>query len=468
MAGRAERISMTDAWVRALWNKRKRHPWLSNPRSETNPKGSRKEQFFYDAIVPGLDILWLPTGQLSWGMKKRWAGRGTNPAWRSIATVYVRPKDDEKPKDGEKPLIAGALSLSEARERARSWLDMLSRGIDPVAEAKRVRGENRRRITFAELRDEHIRLHWKRQKLAKAGEAERLLKREFAAWEKRPAVDITKADVDEAIQVIVARDALYQAHNAFGYLRGLYAWALDNPRYHIRESPCTGLRPVNMIGAKESRTRWLSDTELREVWNAAGKLELAGQVICLLCLTPQRVNEIAAMPWSEVDLDKGQIVVRANRTGVKNKVDHLIPICPEMRRILESIPRGSRGNYVFSTTEGLKPMVIGSKIKDKLDALLNWPVRLNEDGEDENAWIWHDLRRTVRTNLTPIGVAEPVAEAMMCHVKKGLIRTYDLYKYEKEKRDALMRWETRLMSIVNPATPEVADVAAAREQCAAS
>jgi integrase len=443
MAGRADKVDITDRWLRALRNKK--HP------------GKPRLVFRYDAVVPGLNLLWTPTA-LSWGMTKRWPGSSEHPSWRSLGAVYEPPK----PQRGEKvteqrqeqqEIAGGALTLAEARAKARRWLDLLSRGIDPAAEEKRVRTENRRRYTFAQVRDEHIKHHWKRKGLAKADEAERLLRKEFAAWDDRPAADITAQDVDEAIQVIVDRGAEYQAHNAFGYGRGLYTWLIANPRFGIKESPFAGLSPVKMIGAKKSRTRWLSDKELRDVWNAAGKLSRAGPVIKLLCLTPQRLNEIAGLSWSEIDLDKGEIVIPANRPGVKNKVDHLVPLTPKAIEILRAIPKTERGDCVFSTTDGAKPMTIGSKIKKQIDALLP---------PDMKAWIWHDLRRSVRTNFTKLGIPEEVREALMAHVKTGLIKTYDMHDWADEKRDGLMRWEARLMSIVNQPPSDVADLAEVR------
>jgi hypothetical protein len=62
----------------------------------------------------------------------------------------------------------------------------------------------------------------------------------------------------------------------------------------------------------------------------------------------------------------------------------------------------------------------------------------------------HGLRRTVRDNLTNLGVLEDVAEAVIGHVEPSLVRRYsppDPNRYLAEKRQALERWGNRLQEI---------------------
>jgi hypothetical protein len=77
-------------------------------------------------------------------------------------------------------------------------------------------------------------------------------------------------EVATAIRAIVKRGAPYQAHNAFGYLRRLFNWAIGTHQFGIPTSPVERLSPKDLIGRREARERTLSDDELRAVWNAAG------------------------------------------------------------------------------------------------------------------------------------------------------------------------------------------------------
>jgi integrase len=60
----------------------------------------------------------------------------------------------------------------------------------------------------------------------------------------------------------------------------------------------------------------------------------------------------------------------------------------------------------------------------------------------------HDLRRTLRTKLTEIGISDIVAERVLGHKLQGLMAVYNQHTYDTEKRAALLRWERRLAEII--------------------
>lgn len=61
----------------------------------------------------------------------------------------------------------------------------------------------------------------------------------------------------------------------------------------------------------------------------------------------------------------------------------------------------------------------------------------------------HDLRRTAATRMAEAGEMDEVIDAILNHVKQGVIKLYNLYRYDKEKRSALESWARKLQSIVN-------------------
>ena len=68
-------------------------------------------------------------------------------------------------------------------------------------------------------------------------------------------------------------------------------------------SPTVG---VERPHKEKSRDRVLDEEELRQLWIVAGdpELGLGGTFLRLLLLTGARRDEIAAMPWSELDINK--------------------------------------------------------------------------------------------------------------------------------------------------------------------
>ncbi len=56
-------------------------------------------------------------------------------------------------------------------------------------------------------------------------------------------------------------------------------------------------------------------------------------------------------------------------------------------------------------------------------------------------WTWHDLRRTMRTGLSRLGIRRDIAELTIGHSVGGRLEaTYNLYEFAEEKRLALDAW----------------------------
>jgi len=63
-------------------------------------------------------------------------------------------------------------------------------------------------------------------------------------------------------------------------------------------------------------------------------------------------------------------------------------------------------------------------------------------------WKFHDIRRTVATNLSKLGVDRLLLQRIANHTDSGVTAIYDRYSYLEEKRDALQKWADRLDDIV--------------------
>jgi integrase len=392
-----------------------------NSRKTASP-GRRDE--YPDAIVPGFALRVTDRGHKSFVLVARFPSNPVHPTRRALGEV-------------------GAITLEQARQKARGWLELIRRGIDPRVEEARQRADAQRRQlnSFAAVAGEFLERH--ASGLKKSAEAKRIIEAEFVRrWGPRPITDIMPEEVATAIRAIVKRGAPYQAHNAFGYLRRLFNWAIGTHQFGIQASPVERLSPKDLIGRREARERTLSDDELRAVWEAAGRMGYPyGPVFRLLILTGQREREVAEMSWSEVDLEKRLWTIPARR--MKGDRAHEVPLAPAAVALLEALPHWN-GDFVFTTTGGSKPINGFSKSKSRLDRLC---------GVSE--WKIHDLRRTMRTHLSALPVQDLVRELVIAHAKPGLHRVYDLHGYEAEKRRCLELWEGRLTPIVDPPTGNV-------------
>lgn len=61
----------------------------------------------------------------------------------------------------------------------------------------------------------------------------------------------------------------------------------------------------------------------------------------------------------------------------------------------------------------------------------------------------HDLRRTAATFMAEMGMMDEVIDAILNHVKQGVIKVYNQYRYDKEKQAALEAWERKLKNIIS-------------------
>jgi integrase len=128
---------------------------------------------------------------------------------------------------------------------------------------------------------------------------------------------------------------------------------------------------------------------------------------------------------------------------MKSDEAHVVPLPPVAVAILRTLPRFVSG-YVFAA-RGTLPLNDYGAVKSKLDQRI---AALN--GGPLAPWTLHDLRRTFRTALSTLRIAPHIAELCLAHAQPGLARTYDLHRFEPEKRHAIEAWAAHLMRIVEP------------------
>ena len=350
----------------------------------------------------------------------------------------------------------GKLSLEQARFKARTWHEIIGKGINPKQreDDQRAVEHERHGNTFAAVAEEFIKRHLQSQRRARVSEREirsELIKR----WGQRPVVDITRREVVELVNVILDRGARRQAHNILGHARVIFNWAINQEIYGLEQSPCDRVKPKALIGEKTTRQRVLDDTELRSVWRAAESLGYPyGPLVCLLMLTGQRKAEVAEARWKEFNLNTKLWTIPEER--FKSGFTHLVPLSPNAIAMLNALPRFNTGDYLFSTTDGYKAVNGFSKAKERLDKLTAAGSALQI-----KPWVLHDLRRTVRTRLSALRVSEPVAEMVIGHGRKGLARVYDQHQYIDEMREALEFWADLLRDIIEPPPANVVKLAKA-------
>ena len=61
---------------------------------------------------------------------------------------------------------------------------------------------------------------------------------------------------------------------------------------------------------------------------------------------------------------------------------------------------------------------------------------------------FHDIRRTVATNLSKLGTDRFIIQKIINHSDGSVTAIYDRYSYLDEKREALQKWADKLDEII--------------------
>ena len=397
-----------------------------------DPTGKRNgRRFVMDAEVSGLGVKVTETGSRSYVLIKRFPGF-KHPAPRQLGSCDV-------------------LSLEEAREKARDWLKLIARGVDPAQHERELQeaAARKRENSFAAVAEDFF----GRSSLAngRAGTLSATCARNSSppGASGRSRISPTRtfcrlyvrsSNVDHRRK----REIYWATRAAFSIGRSTSEAMASSP-IHVQ-----GLNRRAWSGKSAPGERVLTDDELFAFWRVTGHMGYpAGPLYRLLILTGLRLNEVADAKWSEFDLRNGVWIVPAARMKGKDgrAADHVVPITDDIAAILESLPRFKSGDYLFSVTFGKTPVWVSDKIKKRLDTRMLRTLRrmARRRGDDPSRvtlppWVNHDLRRTLRTGLSKLRIDRDIREAVLAHTRPGVEGVYDRHDYLDEKQDALERW----------------------------
>lgn len=223
--------------------------------------------------------------------------------------------------------------------------------------------------------------------------------------------DITPADIERQLGKIKAPS---EHHHAFAALRTFFGWAYR--KHYVNEHPMGRMKPPPN---GKPRERILTDDELAKIWKACGDGRF-GRIVKVLILTGQRKGEVSQLTKDMITADR----LTLPGEMVKNKRTHSIPLTPLVRELIG---------------EGLS---WGGWSKSKL-AL--------DKASGVSGWTLHDLRRTFASGLASMNVSLPTIEKLLNHVSgsfAGIVGVYQKYEFWPEMKDALEKWEARVLSLV--------------------
>lgn len=410
------------------------------------PGASRLE--IADEKQPGLYLIVQPSGAKSWACRYRVHGQ------RRKLTIGPYPRFD----------------LLKARQAAKDALNAVDRGEDPARDKRAAR--QRAALgeadpgSFYNLARSYIQLYARKHTRSWAETARQIGLRfdpsapaEFVTirggiverWAARPAGDITRRDVRDALDVIMAREAGKLANRTLSKLRKLFNWAIEND--HVQTNPCDAIKDPT---PEEARDRVLSDAELRIVWQASERHGGPfGAIVKLLILTGQRRSEVAGMHARELDLPARTWTIPGART--KNGVLTDVWLADAALDIIAALPKDG----FLLTGSGRSAFSGFSRAKARLDGLA-----AEIAGEPLADWTLHDLRRSWASGVARMKLGAPhVIEKALNHrsgVIKGVAAVYNRFDYFDERRAAMDAWARHVLQLVTGSESKVVPMVRAR------
>ncbi|NOD95384.1 integrase arm-type DNA-binding domain-containing protein [Ruegeria sp. HKCCD4884] len=396
---RGDRVNLTTKRVAAL-------------KPGKGPNGKPTRTRVADADVVGLFVI------VSAGGGKSYVVRGRIGKGRS------RPKIDFRIGSTE------AVSLFDARQRAKAVIAQMQLGIDP-------RQASNDEISVKALVDIYLQRQRSRG-IVRIDNQERCLDRLTFGLRETPAHLVSQAQWAEALNRIHRKFGMGAVTDARKFGRAMMQWAngegiLRNSELLLVPAP-EATRAEKIASNKRKETRWtLRRMDWKRFWETTGGLsdQVFAAYLRTLALTGMRRGEASKARWEHIDLEARTWIVPAEHS--KTAVSHTVFLDDLMVEVLSGIPR-------------LCELVFPGRGDVEMSG---WSQRVHQFsdhyGEDVKL---HGLRRGYRTALTELRIDRDVAELNIGHARSGLDALYDHAELEELRREAQAKLEAAWMEAI--------------------
>jgi integrase len=337
-------------------------------------------------------------------------------------------------------------SPDDARVAANRIKGKVKAGDDPVAEKKATAaGEQRKRsATVGRLLEAYTRALPSRPKMRGEGvTTPRYIRDEIshlrAAIADMGTADTPVGDLDISdVRRMQARNG--NNHARFGAMSRFLDWCHDAG--HIQTNLCLQIARAKRPKAPRPRSRYLTPTELAQLWHATQRLEepVWREFARFLILVPCRRGEAARMEWDQVDLKAAEWRQPSHLT--KNRDPHRLHLHRLAMEVLQSRLDSTGGQpLVFPAPRSGGALDTFTAMKNAL-----------ADAAGLHGWTWHDFRRSFATALGEAGVPETVADSVLNHrqsaTRSGVLAVYQRASRWPEQVKAMELWGRLLAAAI--------------------
>jgi len=142
-------------------------------------------------------------------------------------------------------------------------------------------------------------------------------------------------------------------------------------------------------------------------------------VLIIAFNTGMRVGEIEKLRWAYIDWAK--MMIRLPKEITKEKKAKNIPISRHVKAVLDDLPRSIVHDYVISYKG--RPIKDYSKLRRQFENACK-TANIPYGSKIEQGIIFHDIRRTVKTNMVAAGIDKVHRDTIMGHSLRGIDQHY--------------------------------------------
>jgi integrase len=367
----------------------------------------------------GLHLLISPNGSKLWRLAYRFGGKQKTLALGAYPTV----------------------SLLEARRGRDAAKEQLSRGNDPASIKQHAKKEAKLAATnhFEGVAREWFAARKQSWVPSYSGRLMRRLEADiFPSIGSRPINSIEPPELLSTIRVIERRDAVELAKRLLQTVGQIFRFAIATGR--ARRDPTQDLRGALQSAGPRKHRAALKAVELPKFLNAVEQYEGEASTrlgLKLLMHTMVRSSEARFALWSEFeDLDGATPIWRIPAERMKMRTEHLIPISPQVVRLLKEL----------KALNGASDYLFPSPAKKGVISENTWIYAIYRLGYHSRMTV-HGFRGTASTILNEHGFNRDWIERQLAHTDRDSVRAaYNAAEWLSDRRQMMCWWSTYLDS----------------------
>lgn len=304
------------------------------------------------------------------------------------------------------------------------------------------------KFTVGALMDLYVQDLISRGKKSAAGDAKSVFKVHASALRSLPAHSVTRQHVTDCLRKLVESDKGRSAAVLRSYLAAAFKRALDAEddasihsdflvfrRAGLERNPAIETKALTKYN--KPRDRHLNETEFRFFWRRLGEAGIPGMFLqTTIALGGQRIAQLLRAEIKDIGEDDILTLKDAKGRRIEARLHHL-PLVGLAKNFVEVAKTRSthlNTDWLFSLDgkKAVHPDTLSHLVTEISQEML-------KQGESDSLFQMRDIRRTIETTLSKMGVSESHRAQIQSHGLSGVqARHYDKHNYLEEKKRALI------------------------------